>query len=70
MNNVNWEPWKEYADDAEILPIEEPPCKYCIFWHPHREYNSMGSFTGIRCCTSYAMHHDFSCYSPRIFVSE
>jgi hypothetical protein len=57
-----WEPWEIYKNEKiHTLPIEEPPCKNCLFWKPHVNFNN-GFFEGVKCCVAENMYDDFSCY--------
>lgn len=58
------------------LDIPEPPCKDCVYWHPHRKYVEHTSdnskfqkhpdlYSGIACCVAAAMYRDFSCYANK-----
>lgn len=59
-----WEPWYKYQINftQDRLQIDEPPCKSCANWAPHRQYDKYGKYTGVRLCCSETMHWDFSCY--------
>lgn len=58
-----WAPWKDFAKELERLPIDEPPCKRCIYFNPRRRYVE-GHYDGVEICTVREMNHDFSCFSP------
>jgi hypothetical protein len=70
MGREKWEPWIEFDRAIDVLAIDEPPCRHCREWIPHRKYDRSGNFSGIVCCVSDDMWPDFSCYKPIIFVSE
>ncbi len=65
----NFNPWDDFEKDPEILPIEDPPCKYCKHWRPQRIYREdiLGSvFDGVRLCWSdNDPEHDFSCFKSK-----
>lgn len=62
-----WEPWEEFKEDLEVLPIDEPPCKHCKHWRPLRTYNWNGEFNGLVLCHfSGKRPCDFSCFESRI----
>lgn len=60
-------PWNpnQFAQDAEELPIKEPPCSRCQNWRPTRQHDSAGKFIGIRLCQADEMFIDFSCFKAR-----
>lgn len=66
-----WKPWETYDQDAEVLPIPEPPCKECRYWKPQRQYikstyRKIGMVCdGIICCHAFEMFSDFSCFKLR-----
>jgi hypothetical protein len=61
-----WDPKEQYYreflyDLKEEMP--EPPCKWCKYWKPHRQYNSYSYYIGVRCCISpNGQRFDFSCF--------
>jgi len=60
---MRWAPWEDYKNvEEETLPIEEPPCKHCLFWRPTNTYFANGGVSGVRCCRAEEMFSDFSCY--------
>ena len=66
-----WEHWKETKNyPPELLPISEPPCKYCIFFKPyHKTYILIGKgelFSRFEACIAEEMYNDFSCYRSDI----
>jgi hypothetical protein len=63
---MTWNPHEQYAQDADCLPIVEPPCKGCANWRPVRQHDSAGRFLGVRLCQADEMHLDFSCFSARV----
>jgi hypothetical protein len=62
---IDWNPHKEFAQDAGRLAIEAPPCPNCANWRPTRQYNSRGEFQGVRLCQAEEMHIDFSCFKRK-----
>lgn len=62
---MKWQPWEDFRQEEEILPIKEPPCKDCCFWKPSRIYSCNGEYDGVICCTKPDMEHDFSCYREK-----
>ncbi len=63
---MNWEPWATFRETVERLPIDEPPCKNCRYFRPHRRYSERGDFVGVRCCVANAMQSDFSCFEEKL----
>jgi hypothetical protein len=61
----SWWRWISDVPAPTLLPFDEPPCKECAFWKPHRKVNEKGEAMGIRCCIADEMHHDFSCFKER-----
>ena len=62
---MNWNPSAEFAKDAEVLPIQSPPCPGCKHWRPTRQHDSAGAFVGVRLCQAEEMAVDFSCFASR-----
>jgi hypothetical protein len=62
---TTWNPSQEYAQDAEILPITEPPCQRCANWRPTRQHGSRGEYLGVRLCQADEMRIDFSCFQAK-----
>jgi hypothetical protein len=60
-----WEPWKTYATEPELLPIDGPPCRNCARWKPIRKFTGAGEFEGVVLCIAREMEHDFSCFRNR-----
>lgn len=52
------------------LSIGEPPCEQCRFFNPRIKTTKNGTFDGVIICHSDEMHHDFSCYEPRIQIQD
>lgn len=69
MNDKKWQPWEDFKEDLEMLPIAEPPCKRCIYWQPRRKYYMepplIGKYDGVVLCAKAEMEHDFSCFEPK-----
>lgn len=61
---MKWQPWIDYKQDVEPLPIGGPPCSSCEHWKPVRKYYENGIFCGVTLCHREQMQ-DFSCYSER-----
>lgn len=61
---MNWNPFADYAKDAEVLPIQAPPCSGCVNWRPLRVHDCLGAFIGVRLCQAQEMAVDFSCFAP------
>jgi hypothetical protein len=57
-----WEPWILFKSDTEVLPIDEPPCKFCHNWKPVKNFDSSGNFSGLTLCHAETQFKDFSCY--------
>lgn len=62
---VEWKPSEQYAQPAERLPIDAPPCPGCANWRPTRQHDSRGEFIGVRLCQADEMHLDFSCFQAK-----
>lgn len=63
---MRWKPWEDFKQDAETLPIPEPPCKGCLHWRPRRDYDKAGAFSGVVLCNKIGEQcNDFSCFQPR-----
>jgi hypothetical protein len=58
-------PWDDFKHIEEPqIPIDEPPCKYCIHFKPvvmHQETLNIG----VRLCHTNEMYRDFSCYRTK-----
>lgn len=67
---TNWNPAQQYAQDAEVLPIPEPPCRNCANWRPTRQYGGRGEFLGVRLCQADEMAIDFSCFRKKEMLAE
>lgn len=69
MTENKYEPWLTYKDfDSSVLdiPITEPPCKGCQYFHPRVVVDSRGVFDSVRLChTPKEQWPDFSCYRPK-----
>lgn len=66
---MKWQPWIDYKKDAEVLDIEDPPCKACKHFRPIRTYGRNGVFDSVKLCHvrdsgggGAEMEADFSCY--------
>jgi hypothetical protein len=62
---MKWQPYKDYENKQEFLPIVEPPCRECEHFRPVRLYNGYGNFSGVRLCHGESMFADFSCYKEK-----
>ena len=66
---MKWQPWKDHKDKpVVILDIPEPPCKHCVYWKPHTQYQIEEKgfrFDGVKCCIARKMFSDFSCYRDK-----
>lgn len=63
---MQWKPWDDFKADPERLPIEEPPCRSCKHFRPHRTFTQTGRFNGVVICANIGEQcNDFSCYRPR-----
>jgi len=68
-----WKPWKTHKpkDPRPLrLPIEEPPCKHCLFFYPiaktgFDEKSKAFRFSGVTICHAAEMFSDFSCFTKR-----
>jgi len=66
-----WQPGKETKNyPPEILPIREPPCKYCKYFKPHHKTHVLIGegelFSRFTACIAEKMYGDFSCYKSDI----
>ncbi|MBY8999270.1 MAG: hypothetical protein KGD60_16335 [Candidatus Thorarchaeota archaeon] len=74
MKNENefvWKPWEDAGENIpEILPISEPPCKYCKYFKPHHQtivlIGEGELFSRFDACIAENMYGDFSCYESDI----
>lgn len=62
---IIWQPWLECTAPEPLLPIPEPPCKYCQHWRPARKFRNNGVYAGVSLCRSDEMQPDFSCFQNR-----
>lgn len=60
-----WQPWIDFEEEQEPLPISEPPCKHCEHWNPIKDYRD-GMFSGVILCHYTKMCQDFSCFEEKI----
>lgn len=63
---MKWQPYIDFKKDCEILPVTEPPCKFCIYWKPIRRYDHAGRYDGVQMCGKREMINDFSCYEQNL----
>ena len=55
----------------EKINIKRPPCEQCTYWKPYKKYapqdknSGVMVCSGIRCCASNVMEHDFSCFETK-----
>ena len=74
MKNENeefvWKPWKDASKNIpEVLPISEPPCKYCKYFKPHYKtcvFENEQLYSRFNACIAEKMYNDFSCYESDI----
>ena len=69
---MKWEHSEKYNGKDEApkkLNIPEPPCKHCVYWHPHIEVkliedglNTPYWANHFFACIAAKMYKDFSCY--------
>lgn len=63
---MKWNPWGLLVDiKPPSLPIEEPPCKYCLNFNPVAVFGPDGTASKVKCCHTKEMYNDFSCYISR-----
>lgn len=71
--SFEWRPWKTFKPEdprPPRLPIDEPPCKHCLFFYPiaksafdsdRKAFRSRG----VTLCHAEEMFKDFSCFQKR-----
>lgn len=67
---MKFQPWLDFEQgfDPSVLdiPISEPPCVHCKWWHPRRLIGQDGKMDGVRLCnTPKDQCKDFSCYEAK-----
>jgi hypothetical protein len=58
---LEWNPVKALDGDRKVLPLYEPPCRSCIYYHVTVEEHKDTPVV-ILCHASYAFKPDFSCF--------
>lgn len=62
-----WQPWIDFQEKPDLLPIEGPPCKTCAFWMPIRRYHpEYKTYVGVQLCHAQEMRPDFGCHAPKV----
>lgn len=61
--------WKDFVgSELPVLPISEPPCKWCNYFKPQVLYRHTVNgfeYDGLRLCHADEMNADFSCFEKK-----